>query len=40
MKIHYRIQGKEIEIVRCFGTDRSVRVPEVIDGMPVTKVSA
>ena len=40
MKIHYRIQERSIEIVRCFGTEPKVILPEQIQGNPVKKVAA
>lgn len=40
MKIQYRTQENFIEIVRCFGRDSRVVLPEEIDGLPVKKVSA
>lgn len=40
MKIQYRIQNQEIEVVRCFGTDSKIWVPAAIEGMPVTKIAA
>lgn len=40
MKIHYRRKENEIEIVRCFGNDPKVVLPDQIDGYPVTKVAA
>lgn len=40
MKIHYRIQGQDIEIIRCFGTEPRVILPEQIEGYPVKKVAA
>ena len=38
MKVHYRIINDEIEIVRCFGTDPEIVVPEVIDGRQVKRM--
>lgn len=40
MKIHYRIREHFIEIVRCFGTEPRVILPEQIEGHPVKKVAA
>lgn len=40
MKIHYRLKENEIEIVRCFGNDSKVVLPDKIDGHPVTSVAA
>lgn len=39
MKIHYRVSGGGIEIVRCFGTDSQVVIPEQIEGKPVIKAA-
>ena len=39
MKIHYRVSGEGIEIVRCFGTDSQVVIPEQIEGKPVIKAA-
>lgn len=40
MKIQYRLQDNYIEIVRCFGTDSKVVIPESIEGLPVRSVAA
>lgn len=40
MKIQYRIQDNYIEIIRCFGNDPKVVLPESINGLPVQKVAA
>lgn len=40
MKIHYREVENGIEIVRCFGLDPKVILPEKIGGRPVIRVSA
>lgn len=40
MKIFYRIKEETVEIVRCFGTDPRIVLPERIDGKPVTRASA
>lgn len=40
MKIYYRIQKEEIEILRCFGSDSRVVLPGQIEGFPVVKVAA
>lgn len=39
MKFYYRITDNEIEIIRCFGNDTKVILPEHIHGVPVTKVA-
>lgn len=39
MKVHYRIIDNDIEIVRCFGTDPEIVVPEEIDGRPVKRMA-
>lgn len=39
MKVHYRSINDEIEIVRCFGTDPEIVVPEAIDGRPVKRMA-
>ena len=36
MKIHYRIKNNAIEIVRCYGTDDRIVLPEEINGLPVS----
>lgn len=38
MKVHYRIINDEIEIVRCFGTDPEIIIPEMIDGRQVKRM--
>ena len=35
MKIHYRVKKNTIEIIRCYGTDSRVVLPEEINGLPV-----
>lgn len=40
MKIYYRIRGEQIEIVRCFGTDPQIVLPEQIGGRAVTGTAA
>ncbi|MEE1086373.1 MAG: leucine-rich repeat domain-containing protein [Schaedlerella sp.] len=40
MKIQYRKIENEIEIVRCFGIEPLIVLPERIDNLPVTKVAA
>lgn len=39
MRLHYRVQGNQIEIIRCFGNDTKVVLPEQIENMPVTQVA-
>lgn len=39
MKIQYRIRDNYIEIVRCFGNDPKVALPERIAGLPVRSVA-
>lgn len=39
MKIHYRVSEDGIEIIRCFGVDGHVVIPEQIEGKPVVKVA-
>lgn len=39
MKIQYRIQGNFIEIVRCFGSDPYVVLPEMVADRPVRRVA-
>ena len=39
MRVHYRIINDGIEIVRCFGTDPEIAVPEEIDGRPVKRMA-
>ena len=39
MKIHYRIRKDQIEIVRCFGTDPQIVLPEQIGGLAVTQTA-
>ena len=39
MKVHYRIIDDGIEIVRCFGTDPEIVIPEVIDGRTVKRMA-
>lgn len=40
MKIHYRVRNDEVEIVRCYGQDSRIIIPERIDGKEVTKACA
>lgn len=40
MKIHYRIKNNAIEIVRCYGTDDRIVLPEEIKGLPVVQCGA
>ena len=40
MKFYYREENQSIEIIRCFGCDGKVILPEYIDGLPVEKVAA
>ena len=40
MKFYYREENQSIEIIRCFGCDGKVVLPECIDGLPVEKVAA
>ena len=39
MKIHYRIKNSAIEIVRCYGTDDRIVLPEEINGLPVVSAA-
>lgn len=39
MKVHYRIINDGVEIIRCFGTDPEISVPEEIDGRPVKRMA-
>ena len=39
MKIHYRIKNNAIEIVRCYGTDDRIVLPEEIKGLPVVSAA-
>lgn len=39
MKIDYQIKNNEIEIIRCYGNDPKIVLPEQIDGLPVTKAA-
>lgn len=39
MKIHYRVSEDGIEIVRCFGADGHVVIPEQIEEKPVVKTA-
>lgn len=39
MKIDYQIENNEIEIIRCYGNDPKIVLPEQIDGLPVTKAA-
>lgn len=40
MKIHYRVRNDEVEIIRCYGQDSRIIIPERIDGKEVTKACA
>lgn len=40
MKFYYRIIDNSIEIIRCFGGDSKIILPEQIQGLPVTVLSA
>ena len=40
MRIHYRVTGEQIEIIRCFGTDPQIVLPERIEGLPVVRTAA
>lgn len=39
MQLHYRIINDGIEIVRCFGADPALELPEKIDGRPVKRMA-
>ena len=39
MKLHYRIINDEVEIVRCFGADPALELPEEINGRPVKRMA-
>ena len=39
MKIHYRVKKNTIEIIRCYGTDSRVVLPEEINGLPVVSAA-
>lgn len=39
MKIHYRVKNNTIEIIRCYGTDSRVVLPEEINGLPVVSAA-
>ncbi|MGC4018622.1 MAG: leucine-rich repeat protein [Muricomes sp.] len=39
MRLHYRVNDNEIEIIRCFGNDSKVILPDRICGLPVTKAA-
>ena len=39
MKVHYRLINDRIEIVRCFGTDPEIVIPETINGRPVKRMA-
>ena len=39
MKIHYRVKNNTIEIIRCYGTDSRVVLPEEINGFPVVSAA-
>ena len=40
MRIQYRIQNNEIEIVRCFGNDPKIVLPGCIEGKHVRSVAS
>ncbi len=40
MKIQYKVTEKGVEIVRCFGTDPVIVLPEMIEGKPVIRAAA
>lgn len=40
MKLYYQIKDSGIEVIRCFGNDTKVVLPEQINGVPVTAVAA
>lgn len=40
MVIQYRVRENEAEILRCYGTAKTVILPREIDGIPVTKAAA
>ena len=40
MRIHYRVIGEQIEIIRCFGADPQIVLPERIEGLPVVRTAA
>ena len=40
MRIHYRETEEGIDIVRCFGADGNIELPEEIKGRPVTRAAA
>ena len=39
MKIHYKIKNNTIEILRCYGTDGRIVIPEEIGGLPVVSAA-
>ncbi len=39
MTIEYRIIENEIEIIRCYGVDEKIVIPEKINGFPVTMIA-
>ena len=39
MKIHYRVKNNTIEIIRCYGTDSRVVLPEEINGISVVSAA-
>ena len=39
MKIHYRVKNNTIEIIRCYGTDSRVVLPEEINGILVVSAA-
>ncbi len=39
MKLYYRITGGTAEIVRCFGTDSKIEIPEQVGGLPVRRIA-
>ncbi len=40
MRFHYRIENGSVEIVRCFGRDPHIVIPEKIEGRDVTRTAA
>ena len=40
MRIHYREIENGIEVVRCFGSDGEITIPEMIGGKPVIRAAA
>ena len=39
MRWEYKIENGEATIIRCYGTEQRVEVPEMVDGYPVTKLA-